>query len=210
MGRGRALRPGAGPHAGDATGGEAGAYAGDTTGGEAIARAAVNANAGDASGGEAVARGAADASAGGATNGTVTLLLDTGALYAQANRREPHHEAVAALIRGERGLLVTSEAVAAEADYLILTRLGVDAELAFLRDLAEGSFSVECLDRAERRTALKVARQYRDLGLGLADASLIVLAQRHNTQRIATLDERGFRAVTPLQGGTFTVLPADE
>jgi hypothetical protein len=139
----------------------------------------------------------------------VTLLLDAAALYAQANRREPHHAQFVALLRAERGLLVTSEAVATEADYLILTRLGVDAELAFLQDLAEGTFSVECLDRAERRAAASLARQYRDLELGLADASLVLLARRLGTTRIATLDERAFRAVAPLQGGVFTVLPAD-
>lgn len=139
----------------------------------------------------------------------MTLLLDAAALYAQANRREPHHERFVALLRAERGLLVTSEAVATEADYLILTRLGVDAELAFLQDLAEGTFSVECLDRTERRAAASLARQYRDLQLGLADASLVLLARRFGTTRIATLDERAFRAVAPLQGGAFTVLPAD-
>jgi len=104
---------------------------------------------------------------------------------------------------------VTSEAVAAEADYLILTRLGVDAELAFLRDLAEGTFSVECLDRSERRAAAELAQRNRDLALGLADASLVMLARRHGTTRIATMEERAFRAVTPLQGGNFTVLSAD-
>jgi hypothetical protein len=139
----------------------------------------------------------------------VTLLLDTGALYAQANRREPHHRQIAALLQAERGLLVTSEAVAAEADYLILTRLGIDAELAFMSDLAEGTFSVECLDRTERRDAAALTQHYRDLALGLADVSLVLLARRHGTNRIATLDERRNRAVTPLQGGAFQVLPAD-
>lgn len=51
----------------------------------------------------------------------MTLLLDAGALHAQANRREPHHEQFVALLRAERGLADASEAVATEADYLILT-----------------------------------------------------------------------------------------
>jgi hypothetical protein len=29
------------------------------------------------------------------------------------------------------------------------------------------------------------------------------------TRRLVTFDERAFRTVTPLQGGAFTVLPAD-
>ncbi len=98
----------------------------------------------------------------------------------------------------------------AEADYLILSRLGIDVELAFLEDLAEGTFQVECLTRAELRTALEIARKYRDLSLGLADASLVVLAQRFRTRRLLSFDERAFRNVLPLQGGTFTLLPADQ
>jgi hypothetical protein len=38
---------------------------------------------------------------------------------------------------------------------------------------------------------------------------LAVLAARHGTDRIATLDGRAFRAITPLRGGSFTLLPAD-
>ncbi len=97
----------------------------------------------------------------------------------------------------------------AEADYLILTRLGVDVELAFLDDLAEGSFLVECLTRRELGMARDIARRYRDLELGLADASLMTLAGRHRTRRVVTFDERAFRAVTPVQGGSFAILPAD-
>src|SRR5687767_1736313 len=121
----------------------------------------------------------------------------------------PHHRAVAEILQAEPGPLITSAVTVAEADYLILTRLGIDVELAFLEDLAEGTFHVECLSRPELGTALTVARQYRDLAIGLADASLVVLAQRFKTRRLLTFDERAFRNVSPLKGGAFTLLPAD-
>jgi hypothetical protein len=139
----------------------------------------------------------------------VALLLDAGALYAQANAADPYHDAVAAILLAERQTLVTSELAVAEADYLILDRLGIDVELAFIDDLAAGTFLVECLTREELGTARALAEQYRDLRLGLADASLVILADRYSTTRIVTFDERAFRAVAPLRGGTFTVLPAD-
>ena len=137
------------------------------------------------------------------------LIVDAGALYAQADADEPQHGPVVRVLRAERGPLVTSQVVAAEADYLILRRLGVDTELAFLDDLAAGTYVVDSLARADLAAARDVAARYRDLELGLADASLVVLAARWETRRILTLDERAFRAVTPLQGGAFTVLPAD-
>jgi uncharacterized protein len=139
----------------------------------------------------------------------VALLVDAGALYAQADADEPRHEAVVRVLTQEREALVTTELAVAEADYLILDRLGVEVELAFLEDLAEGTFLVECLSREELRQARGVVESYRDLRLGLADASLVVLGGRYRTTRILTFDERAFRAVAPIQGGSFTVLPAD-
>ena len=139
----------------------------------------------------------------------MALIVDASALYAQADADEPQHTAVAEALRSERGLLVTTELAIAEADYLILTRLGIDVELTFLDDLVSGTFSVECLSPHDLEAARDIVAQYRDLRLGLADASLVVLAYRFDTTRIVTLDERGFRAITPLGGGSFTLLPAD-
>jgi uncharacterized protein len=137
----------------------------------------------------------------------LALLVDAGALYAQADANEPRHASIVKHLKAERGALVTTELVVAEADYLILDRLGIDVELAFVDDLAHGTFTVECLSRAELAKAHSIIERYRDLKLGLADASLVVIAQRYKTTRILTFDDRAFRAVTPLQGGSFTVMP---
>ncbi len=139
----------------------------------------------------------------------MALIVDAGALFAQADADEPDHAAIRAALLSEREALVTTELAIAEADYLILDRLGPDAEAAFVDDLVQGTYLVECLDRTEMGQARDLLARYRDLRLGLADASLVVLAERYNTRRILSLDLRAFRAVSPLQGGSFTVLPAD-
>ncbi len=136
------------------------------------------------------------------------LIVDAGALYAQADADEPRHASVAKVLRAEQGEIVTSELAVAEADYLILDRLGVDVQLAFLEDLALGTFQVDCLSRAEIAQARSVVERYRDLRIGLADASLVVLADRYRTNRILSFDERAFRAVAPLAGGAFSIFPA--
>jgi predicted nucleic acid-binding protein len=57
---------------------------------------------------------------------------------------------------------------------------------------------------------VRIAERYADTGLGLADASLVALAERLDTVEIATLDERHFRSVRPLAGGgAFRLLPMD-
>ena len=51
-------------------------------------------------------------------------------------------------------------------------------------------------------------RRYADLDVGLADLSVVVLAERWGTRRPLTLDDH-FRALRPLAGGQFTLLPFD-
>jgi len=139
----------------------------------------------------------------------MALVVDAGALYAQADIDDPGHAAVRSTLLEERDELVTSELAVAEADCLILDRLGPEAEAAFLDDLVEGTYVVECLDRPALAAARDLIARYRDLRIGLADASLVVIAERYGTRRILSFDERAFRAVAPLQGGAFSILPAD-
>ena len=88
-------------------------------------------------------------------------------------------------------------------------RGGRAARLALHRDLAAGAYLVEWWSGAIA-SVVKIAERYADTGLGLADASLVALAERLGTNEIATLDERHFRAVRPLAAGNaFRLLPAD-
>jgi predicted nucleic acid-binding protein len=139
----------------------------------------------------------------------LTLLIDTAPLVALADAGEPRRDAILAAIRNEPGSLVVPAPTTAEIDYLLGQRLGDPARRAFLADLAAGSFTVAALDREDYATVANIAARYADLRLGLADCALIVLAHRHETTRLLTFDERHFRAVTPLGGGSFTLLPAN-
>jgi uncharacterized protein len=139
----------------------------------------------------------------------MALVVDAGALVAQAIADDPYHASAADILRNETESLVTTDLAVAEADYLILDRLGVDAELAFIDDLVAGTYLVDCLSSDELARARGLVAQYRDLRIGLADASLVVLALRYATTRILTFDHRAFRTVRPIQGGVFTILPAD-
>jgi len=139
----------------------------------------------------------------------LTLLIDAGPVVALADPDEPQRERILATLTDEPGDLVMPAPTTAEVDYLLGQRFGRAARRAFLRDLAAGRFNVACLDRGDYETIGDLDVRYADLGLGLADCALVALADRYRTTRIVSFDERHFRAVTPLGGGAFTILPTD-
>jgi predicted nucleic acid-binding protein len=139
----------------------------------------------------------------------VTLVIDAAPLVALADPAEPQRAAILDALTSETGALVIPAPTTAEVDYLLGRRFGPGARRAFLADLAAGRFSVGILERPDYATVIDLQTRYADLDLGLADCALVTLAARHRTTRILCFDERRFRAVTPLYGTAFTLLPAD-
>lgn len=125
------------------------------------------------------------------------------------NSGDAHHTEVSSWMAAEPQDLATTPLIVAETDHLVGVRGGRQALSALRSDLAAGAYMVDWWPEA-MSAAARVAEQYADMALGLADASLIVLADRLGTNRIATLDERHFRAVRPLSGANaFHLLPQD-
>jgi predicted nucleic acid-binding protein len=139
----------------------------------------------------------------------VTVIVDAAPLVALSQSDDPRRDAVLDVLRSESGSLVIPAPVTAEIDYMLGERFGRAARVAFLKDLAAGRFDVACLEHADYIRISDLDARYADLELGLADCAAIVLAHRYETSRVVSFDERHFRAVTPLQGGAFTLLPQD-
>jgi predicted nucleic acid-binding protein len=136
------------------------------------------------------------------------IICDASAVIAVLDGSERLHEAARAALDDEDGPLVLSPFVCAEIDYLVGRRRGVDAETAFLAIVADDTFRLAPFGPGDVARAIGVIDRYRDLDVGLADASIVVLAERFRTRKIYTLDRRHFDAMRPLQGGRFEVLPA--
>lgn len=134
------------------------------------------------------------------------IVADTSGLLALFNRREPAHEAVRSAIEDSGDPMVVSPFVIAELDHLDATRLGVDIELSVLAELSTGAYELAALDADDLARCGEVVERYRDQEIGVADASLVVLADRYRTHRLLTLDRRHFDVVRPLDGGRFALL----
>ncbi|HLB04317.1 MAG TPA: PIN domain-containing protein [Gaiellaceae bacterium] len=137
------------------------------------------------------------------------ILLDASGLVAAVDQSERNHARVAGFVREAPERLVLSPFVLAEVDYLVVRHVGIDAELALLDEVSRGTYELARFSGEELADARDVIVRYRDLGIGLADASIVVLAGRLGTSRVLTLDERHFRALRTPDGRPFELLPAD-
>lgn len=97
--------------------------------------------------------------------------------------------------------------VVAEVAYLVEARLGVEAEIRFLGDLAAGNLIVEPVRAADWIRIAELVGRYRDLPLGTVDASVVTLAERLRIDEVATLDRRHFGVVRPSHAPAFRMLP---
>jgi predicted nucleic acid-binding protein len=137
------------------------------------------------------------------------IIADTSGLLAAFGVDSDQGPQARAVYDDDPGPVVVSPFVLAELDCLLLSRAGLKAELQLLGEVAEGVFELATFSRADVGAAASIAERYADLRLGIADASIVVLAARYQTTRLLTLDERRFRAVRPLHAEAFTILPAD-
>ena len=136
------------------------------------------------------------------------ILLDTSGLLAWIDAAQKQHAAVVAAMAAVEPPFLLSPFVLAELDSLLATRVGSGAQLAFLGEVETGAYRLASFDAQDVGRARGIVEQYADLEIGLADASLVVLAERHRVRDLLTLDERHFR-VLPAGGKPFRLLPAD-
>jgi hypothetical protein len=132
------------------------------------------------------------------------ITLDTSAIIALLDRRDPDHVAVTGVLRAEAPPYLVPAAVLGEVGYFIEARLGQPVLQVFLEDLREGTLSLDCGEGDLGRIRELVGR-YGDLPLGLVDSAVIACAERSGF-RTLTLDQRDFGVVA--REVPLTLLPA--
>lgn len=79
--------------------------------------------------------------------------------------------------------------------------------MAFARAIRAGELVVEPVIEREWTRIEELTEVYLDLPLGVVDASVIALAERHGVDTIATLDHRHFGTVTPRHADHLVLVP---
>lgn len=135
------------------------------------------------------------------------IVADTSALFALFDGGQRAHGPVRRVVHERAEPLVVSPYVIAELDYLVATRRGVEAELAVLRELSGGAYVLPAMTVGDLLEAADVVDRFADQQIGVADASLLVLAERYATRAVLTLDRRHFDVLRFEDGSAPEVLP---
>ena len=117
------------------------------------------------------------------------MLTDTGPLVALINRNDPHHQRCkAAVCEWPAAPLLTTWPCWTEAMYLLHRAGGYPAQATLWRWRAGGQVRLHELTEAEVDRMAVLMEKYRDRPMDLADASLVVVAERLGLRQVFTVD----------------------
>ena len=134
------------------------------------------------------------------------ILLDTsGLLSAMFADQRDHHACANALLRTEEALLL-SPFILGEVDSIVAKHAGADTHRDFLEEVSRGAYRLTEFTADDVRRAKDFVARYRKLRIGLAEASIAVLAEKHGAREVLTLDRR-FDSMRTGGGKRFKILP---
>lgn len=137
----------------------------------------------------------------------MTIVADTGALYALIDADDSWHARVVEWWRTKARAVVVPVSVLPELTYLLQTRIGTAAEAAFVRAVVNGEFTIEPLDAEDIARAAELIERYADLPLGFVDATVVATAERLGAREILTTDRRHFGVVQAHHTKSLVLLP---
>jgi predicted nucleic acid-binding protein len=133
------------------------------------------------------------------------VLVDTGPIVAILSASDEHHGPCVEQLRSIKGPLLTCWPVLIEAAWLLRT---YSSALRMLMSSFEGRpFELLPLDEADLSGIAGILAKYQGLGIQLADASLVHLANREGIETIFTLDRRDFSVLRLARGKKLRVIP---
>ena len=135
----------------------------------------------------------------------MALIVDTGPLVAMLDATDPDHDRCTELLQQSAEPRLVPVCVLVEVEYML--RPWSEAFAALLADFAAGSLELVELPVRWLLRAGELVERYRDLSLGLVDASVVAAAEMLKETQVATLDRRHFAVVRPAHAPNLTLLP---
>jgi predicted nucleic acid-binding protein len=135
------------------------------------------------------------------------ILTDAGPLIAILDRGENHHQVCVDCLAELTGPMLTTWPAFTEAMYLLGEAGGWIAQSALWSLEADGDLEIAGQDLEDRHRMSALMEKYHDRPMDLADASLVVLAEKRNLRDVFTLDHADFRVYRLHRRQTFRLWP---
>lgn len=132
-------------------------------------------------------------------------LIDTGPIVALYSEADAHHERCGEALTRLTPPLLTCWPVLTEVAWLLRKR--PDALQRVIAGFASGFFALLPLDGDDLAAIARILGRYEDIGLQLADAALVHLADRENIRTVSTTDRRDFSIIRLKRNRLLRLIP---
>jgi uncharacterized protein len=134
------------------------------------------------------------------------ILIDTGPIVALFDKDDRHHVLCVEILKEIREPLITTWSVLTECFYLLNFSWEVQDSLWFF--IQRGGVEIYPLEKDLHIRCHELMKQFRDLPMDLADATLVTLADVFEIPKIFTLDRKDFSIYRFKQKKRFTLIPS--
>jgi len=133
------------------------------------------------------------------------LLLDTGPFVALVDRSEKTHDECVAALESWTGAIVTTEAVLTETLHLVGPQWR--PQKIALEFILRGAFQLVPSSHLSLKRVAVLMERYRNVPMDFADATLVALGEELESDRVFTLDRRGFATYRMNRRKPFRIIP---
>lgn len=133
------------------------------------------------------------------------IAVDTGPLVALFDKDDNYHQTCVNILKEIKEPLITTLPVLTEVMYLL--SFSIKAQGLCFEFIESGEVDVYQGNVHQLQRIHQLMKQYRDLPMDLADASILVLAEEKRITTIFTLDHKDFRIYVPTHIPSFFLIP---
>ncbi|MDR2746704.1 MAG: PIN domain-containing protein [Treponema sp.] len=115
-----------------------------------------------------------------------TVLVDAGPLIALFDKSDAYHKKIKSFLRDFPYCLVSTLAVLTEVSHML--DFNVNAQIDFLEWVMRGGLRLEAVEQDDMAKLTGLIRKYQDLPCDLADATLVLTAEKTGIRSIISID----------------------
>jgi len=133
------------------------------------------------------------------------ILIDTGPIVAFFDKDDRYHSLCVEILKEIKGPLITTWPIITECFYLL--NFSWEVQDSFWVFIQRGGVDIYPIERDLQVRCRELMKQYRDLPMDLADATLVVLGEKVEVSKVFTLDHKDFSIYRLKYKKRFKLLP---